>query len=227
MATATQFEVVRPLCAGLDVHKKTLVAAVCKTDMATSVASYKLKTFNTTNADVGRMCDWLITQDVKEVCMESTGKYWIPIFDILESKGLKVTLTHPKYVKAIKGKKTDKRDARWIANLFRFDIVKSSFVLGHDLRGLRELIRYRGKLSNMETSEKNRFQNCMTVSKIRLDCILSDSFGVSGKRVMKYLLSGLPFDEKICKELIDPRVKADPEEVMEYIRGFKHTFSEV
>lgn len=85
--------------------------------------------------------------------MESTGKYWIPVFNILETH-MHVVLTHPKYVKAIKGKKTDKRDAKWIANLFRFDIVKASFIPPADIRALRELSRYRLKFSYMRSAEK-------------------------------------------------------------------------
>lgn len=100
-----QFEVIRPKCAGLDVHKKSVVAAVCTSDPVTLTASYKTKVFNTTNSDIAALRDWLLAQDCRDVCMESTGKYWIPIFNILEPH-MHVILTHPKYVKAIKGKKT-------------------------------------------------------------------------------------------------------------------------
>ena len=100
-----QFEVIRPKCAGLDVHKKSVVAAVCTSDPVTLTASYKTRVFNTTNSDIAALRDWLPAQDCRDVCMESTGKYWIPIFNILEPH-MHVILTHPKYVKAIKGKKT-------------------------------------------------------------------------------------------------------------------------
>lgn len=119
------------------------------------------------------MRDWLLSYNCQDVCMESTGKYWIPIFNILEPH-MHVILTHPKYVKAIKGKKTDKRDAKWIANLFRFDIVKAFFIPPADIRALRELSRYRLKLSYMRSAEKNRYQNSMTISRIRIDCVLTD-----------------------------------------------------
>ena len=180
-----QFEVIRPKCAGLDVHKKSVVAAVCTSDPVTLTASYKTKVFNTTNSDIAALRDWLLAQDCHDVCMESTGKYWIPIFNILEPH-MHVILTHPKYVKAIKGKKTDKRDAKWIANLFRFDIVKASFIPPADIRALRELSRYRLKLSYMRTAEKNRYQNSMTISRIRIDCVLTDPFGLSATRIMDY-----------------------------------------
>ena len=151
--------------------------------------------------------------------MESTGKYWIPIFNILEPH-MHVVLTHPKYVKAIKGKKTDKRDAKWIANLFRFDIVKASFIPPADIRTLRELSRYRLKLSYMRTAEKNRYQNSMTISRIRIDCVLADPFGHSATRIMDYLLSDEPFQEEKCRSLIDYRVKASRDDIMDAIHGF-------
>ena len=214
-----QFEVLRPLCAGLDVHKKSVVAAVCTSDPLILTASYKTKVFNTTNSDIHALCDWLLSQNCHDVCMESTGKYWIPIFNILEPH-MHVVLTHPKYVKAIKGKKTDKRDAKWIANLFRFDIVKASFIPPPDIRALRELSRYRLKLSYMRTAEKNRYQNSMTISRIRIDCVLTDPFGLSATRIMDYLLSDEPFDEETCRSLIDRRVKVSKDEVMDTIHGY-------
>ena len=214
-----QFEVIRPKCAGLDVHKKSVVAAVCTSDPVTLTASYKTKVFNTTNSDIAALRDWLLAQDCRDVCMESTGKYWIPIFNILEPH-MHVVLTHPKYVKAIKGKKTDKRDAKWIANLFRFDIVKASFIPPADIRALRELSRYRLKLSYMRTAEKNRYQNSMTISRIRIDCVLTDPFCLSATRIMDYLLSDEPFDEETCRSLIDRRVKASKDEVMDAVHGY-------
>lgn len=214
-----QFEVIRPKCAGLDVHKKSIVAAICTSDPVTLTATYQTKVFNTTNSDIAALRDWLLAQDCHDVCMESTGKYWIPIFNILEPH-MYVVLTHPKYVKAIKGKKTDKRDAKWIANLFRFDIVKASFIPPADIRALRELSRYRLKLSYMRTAEKNRYQNSMTISRIRIDCVLTDPFGLSATRIMDYLLSDEPFDEAKCRSLIDRRVKASKDEVMDSIHGY-------
>lgn len=95
--------------------------------------------------------------------MESTGKYWIPVYNILEFS-CNIVLTHPKYVKAIKGKKTDKRDAKWIADLFKHDLINGSFIPPAD-----DLTRYRNKLTNFIVGEKNRAQNCLTVSNIKLD----------------------------------------------------------
>ena len=100
--------------------------------------------------------------------MESTGKYWIPIYNILEPT-CNIVLALPKYVRAIRGKKTDKRDAKWIADIFKHDLVSGSFIPPADIRQLRNLVRYRWKLTNFTTGEKNRAQNCLTVSNIKLD----------------------------------------------------------
>ena len=109
-----------------------------------------------------------------------------------------VILTHPKYVKAIKGKKTDTRDAKWIDNLFRFDIVKASFIPPADIRALRKKSHYWLRLSYMRTAEKNRYQNSMTISRIGIDCVLTDPFGLSATRLMDYLLSEEPLDQEKC-----------------------------
>jgi transposase len=141
--------------------------------------------------------------------MESTGKYWIPVFNILE-KTCNICLTHPKYVKAIKGKKTDKRDAKWIAELFKCDLVRSSFIPPADIRQLRDLCRYYVKLTYICTSEKNRSQNCLTMCNFKLDDVFSDIFGDSAIRVLdRYLECGnydfdiAPLLHKGCKASVD------------------------
>lgn len=107
--------------------------------------------------------------------MESTGKYWIPVYNILETD-CKIVLAHPKYVKAIRGKKTDKKDAKWIADIFKHDLVSGSFIPPADIRQLRDLVRYHAKLTNFTTGEKNRAQNCLTVSNLKLDSVFSGCF---------------------------------------------------
>lgn len=213
-------DLIYPICCGLDVHKKTVVASIAITDLVTLEATYIVKSFSTMNSDIERLHSWLLLHNCKHVCMESTGKYWIPIFNILETD-MHVILTHPKYVKAIKGKKTDKRDAKWISNLFRFDLVRASFIPNPSIRALRELTRYRLKLSYMRTAEKNRFQNSMTISRIRIDNVLTDPFGKTASLLMDYLLKTKSFDEEECRKRIDGRVKASKEAVMDAIHGYK------
>lgn len=187
VVTSLRSDIKRPLCGGIDVHKSVLMAAACITDKDTLSAEYFVKEFSSSNDDIRRMADWFTGYGIRDVCMESTGKYWIPVFDILEQRGLRPVLTHPKYVKQVRGRKTDFQDAMNIANLFRMDVVMASFVPPAEIRNLRELCRYRIKLTYMRTGEKNRYQNSMTVSKVRLDSVFKDPSGKSASRIMSYL----------------------------------------
>lgn len=138
--------------------------------------------------------------------MESTGKYWIPIFNVLEDK-INVNVIHPKYTKAIKGKKTDKKDSKWIADLFRHDLVKFSFIPPKEIRQLRELSRYRIKLVGMRSSERLRYQNAMTISNVGLASVLSDPFGKSAKAIMHEVLTSQTLDEEKIKTLLKKSAK--------------------
>lgn len=213
-------KLVYSICCGVDVHKKIIVATIVSTDNV-GVSSYQQKSFSTINCDIESFHNWLIENQCYHVCMESTGKYWIPIFNYLEAD-INVCLTHPKYVKAIKGKKTDKKDSKWIADLFKFDLIRSSFIPPKDIRQLREISRYRFKLVCMKSSEKNRIQNSMTVSNIGIANILSDPFGITATEIISYLLqhSSESFDEKACRKLIKKGAKAKSDEIIASIQGY-------
>ena len=221
--TSADGDIKRPVCAGIDVHKEILMAAVCKTDPKTLNAVFYVRQFKSTNSDIRTMGAWFQSHGVQDVCMESTGKYWIPVFNILEQCGQRPVLTHPKYVKQAKGQKTDFRDAVHIASMFRMDLVVASFIPPADIRDLRELCRYRLKLTYMRTSEKNRFQNSMTVSKVRLDCVFSDPFGKSASSIMEYLIMREPEDvsDKQILSMVDRRVKASGEDILDSIHGYE------
>ena len=211
-------KIVYPICCGVDVHKRTIVATVAATDK-NNITRYFTKTFSTFNYDLINFRTWLTNHQCFHVCMESTGKYWIPVFNSLEAGLFHVMLTHPKYGRAIKGKKTDKKDSKWIADLFKFDMVRASFIPPQDIRALREIARYRFKLVCMRSSEKNRYQNCMTVSNIALANVLSDPFGKTAEDIMNYVLSTSVFDEEHCKKLIQKAAKKKTELILESIRG--------
>ena len=208
------------ICCGLDVHKKIIVATIVTTNKE-GISEYQQKSFSTLNSDIIKFHNWLIENDCRHVCMESTGKYWIPIFNYLEND-ITVCLTHPKYVKAIKGKKTDKKDSKWIADLYKFDLVRCSFIPPKDFRALRELGRYRFKLVCMKSSEKNRIQNCMTVSNISIANILSDPFGKTATEIMSYLLEHTAdtIDEKAVRKLIKKGAKSKSDDIIEAIKGY-------
>ena len=130
-------KIVYPICCGMDVHKSFVVACIATTNER-GVTTYKSKRFSTFTGDLRRCAAWLAENNCKDVCMESTGKYWIPLYNILE-RTCNIVLAHPKYVKAIRGKKTDKRDAKWIADIFKHDLVTGSFIPLADIRQLRDL----------------------------------------------------------------------------------------
>jgi transposase len=210
-------KIVHPVCCGVDVHKNSIVATIATTDQ-NNITTYLQKTFATLNSDLYAFRDWLLENNCKHVCMESTGKYWIPIFNILEEH-VHVILTHPKYVRAIKGQKTDKKDSKWIADLFKHDMVRSSFIPPADIRALRELSRYRFKLVCMKASEKNRYQNAMTVSNIGLASVLSDPFGKTAQGIMGHLLTSNVIDEHLCEGLIQKAAKKKTPQILDSIRG--------
>lgn len=211
---------VYPICCGLDVHKNVIVATIVTTNSA-GIPEYNQKSFSTINSDIQKFHDWLIENNCYHVCMESTGKYWIPIFNYLEND-IDVCLTHPKYVKAIKGKKTDKKDSKWIADLYKFDLIRCSFIPPKDFRQLRELARYRFKLVCMKSSEKNRIQNCMTVSNIGIASVLSDPFGKTATDIMTYLLNNTSetIEDKAVRKLIRKKATAKSGEIIEAIKGY-------
>ena len=179
-------KIIYPICCGMDVHKSFLVACIASTNDQ-GVTTYVSKRFSTFTGDLRKCSVWLANHNCKDVCMESTGKYWIPIYNILEPT-CNIVLAHPKYVKAIRGKKTDKKDAKWIADIFKHDLVSGSFIPPADIRQLRDLVRYRWKLTNFTTGEKNRAQNCLTVSNIKLDDVFSDVFGKAATAITTRLL---------------------------------------
>lgn len=179
-------KIVYPICCGMDVHKSFIYACIASTNEQ-GVTTYKSKRFSTFTGDLRFCASWLAENNCKDVCMESTGKYWIPVYNILEPT-CNIVLAHPKYVKAIKGKKTDKKDAKWIADIFKHDLVSGSLIPPADIRQLRDLMRYRWKLTNLKVGEKNRAQNCLTVSNIKLDDVFSDVFGKASTNIVSRLL---------------------------------------
>ena len=214
-------KIVRPICCGVDVHKSFIVATIGTTN-ENGVTTYKTHNFYTHNKDINNFKSFLVENSCYDVCMESTGKYWIPIFNYLEDD-FNITIANPKYIKAVKGKKTDKKDSIWITDLFKHDLCPGSFIPPKSTRNLRELLRYRFKLTNMSSSEKNRIQNSLTISNITLDSVLSDIFGKSATLILDYILSldkPEDFNEEYCKTLLQKSAKTKSEDIITSIQGF-------
>ncbi len=202
------FKIFHKNCCGLDVHKTWIYACIGITD-TNGRTEYKQARFSSFTNGLQDLADWLAKYSCTEVCMESAGKYWIPVFNVLE-KTCWTVLAHPKYTKPQKGNKTDRKDAKWICDLFMCDMIKPSFIPPPDIRELRDLMRYRTKLTNMITGEKNRASNCLTVSNLKLDDVFSDLFGKTSRSIIHYILEHpgeifdvAPFVDRRCKHPIE------------------------
>ena len=219
-------KVVYQTCCGVDIHKSFLVATIIKTTSGAQ-PSYQKKRFSTFNNSILEFKKWLLDNSCRDICMESTGKYWIPVFNLLEDE-INVTIANPKWVKAVKGNKDDTKDSKWIGDLFRLGLVPGSYIPCKDIRILREFTRYRYKLTSCKSSEKNRFQNALTVCNVALDSVVSDIFGKSATSVIDYLLK--QSDNSINHEEISSRLlrslKKKSESVIESIEGYQMTDSQ-
>jgi len=211
-----RIKIVYPVCCGMDVHRDFVIACVAATNNQ-GITSYDTKRFSTYSGGLRDLAVWLTAHCCKDVCMESTGKYWFPVHNMLE-KDFNVVVSHPKFVKAIKGKKTDKKDAMWIADLFKHDLVRSSFIPPDDIRQLRDLCRYWQKLTWCTTGEKNRAQNCLTVSNYKLDGVFSNVFGKSASAIITYMLEH-PGEQFDVKPFIHHRCKSSLEEIQAAVDG--------
>ena len=210
-------------CCGVDVHKSFLVATIVKTTGGIE-PSYQKKRFSTFNSSILEFKQWLLDNDCHDVCMESTGKYWVPVFNLLEDE-INVVIANPKWVKAVKGNKDDTKDSKWIGDLFRLGLVKGSYIPCKIVRILREYTRYRYKLVSCRSSEKNRYQNTLTVCNVALDSVVSDIFGKSSMSIIDYLLeqSGTSINhEEIASKLLRS-LKSKEDAVIESVEGYQMT----
>lgn len=219
-------KVVYQTCCGVDVHKSFLVATIIKTTSGVQ-PSYHKKRFSTFNNSILEFKQWLLDNQCFDLCMESTGKYWVPVFNLLEDD-INVTIANPKWVKAVKGNKDDTKDSKWIGDLFRLGLVPGSYIPSRDIRILREFTRYRYKLVSCRSGEKNRYQNALTVCNVALDSVVSDIFGKSATSVLDYLIE--QSDNSINHEEISSRLfrslKKKSDSVIESIEGYQMTDSQ-
>ena len=174
-----------PICCGIDVHKTFVVSCIASTNEK-SVTTYQTKRFSTYTRNLRELAAWPSENNCRDVCMESTGKYYIPVYNLLEDS-INVTIANPKWVRTVKGNKDDDKDSKWIGDLFRIGLVPGSFIPSKDIRILREYTRYRFKLISCKSSEKNRYQNVFTVCNVALDAVVSDMFGVSASSITDYI----------------------------------------
>jgi transposase len=175
-------------CCGLDVHQETVVA--CLMIGAPGVRpSKEVRTFRTVTRDLEALRDWLAAEGVTHVGMESTGVYWRPVYAVLEGH-FDLIVGNARHIRNVPGRKTDVKDAEWIADLVRHGLIAKSFVPPRPLRELRDLLRYRRKLVESQTAERNRLLKLLETANIKLASVMSDVFGVSGRAMLKALIEG-------------------------------------
>jgi transposase len=175
-------------CAGLDVHKKTVVACVRRVDAA-GPARQQIRTFGTMTSDLLALSDWLAEQGVEQVAMESTGVYWKPVFNVLEGR-LAVMLVNAQHIKQVPGRKTDVKDCAWIAQLLQHGLLRASFVPPPPIRELRDLTRQRAQLVAEKATAANRIQKVLEDANIKLASVATDVLGVSGRDMLEAIIAG-------------------------------------
>ncbi|MBI3329977.1 MAG: IS110 family transposase [Nitrospinae bacterium] len=195
-------------CAGLDVHKKTVMACRVTPDPTAQQADglMEVKEFGTTTAALLALSDWLAEAGITHVAMESTGEYWKPVYNILEGD-LTVFLVNAAHVKQVPGRKTDKADARWLAKLMRYGLLQASFIPPQGQRDLRDLTRYRTKLVQERSREVNRVQGVLERANIKLASVATDVMGVSGRAILAALVEGRA-DPATMAELAKGRMRS-------------------
>lgn len=181
-------QVVHERCAGLDVHKKTVVACVLITH-ADGTVQREFRTFSTMTADLLMLSDWLETWNVNVVALESTGVFWKPVFNLLE-EGRTIVLVNPQHMRAVPGHKTDVKDSEWLADLLRHGLVRPSFIPPAPIRELRELTRYRKSLVEERAREVSRVQKVLESANLKLASVATDVLGRSGRAMLEALISG-------------------------------------
>ena len=184
-------------CAGLDVHKKTIVACVMIT-LLTGQVHKEVRTFATTTAGLLALADWLSSHEVTHVAIESTGVYWRPVFNILEAS-CTVILVNAQHIKAVPGRKTDVRDSEWLAELLRHGLLRASFIPPQPIRDLRDLVRYRKTLVYERSQEVNRLHKLLETANVKLTSVVSDVMGKSGRAMLDALLEGVSDPEALAE----------------------------
>ena len=198
-------ETLYPCCAGLDVHKDSVVACVRRTGPAGRAAK-EVRTFGATTGELLALVDWLLSEGVTHVAMESTGVYWKPVFNLIEGQA-EVLLVNAQHIKQVPGRKTDVKDCEWIAQLLQHGLLRASFVPPPPIRELRELTRQRTQLVREAAAVSNRIQKVLEDANIKLGSVASDVLGDSGRAMLRAMIAGQA-DPAALAELARGRMRA-------------------
>jgi len=206
--------------AGIDVAKKFVVVCAL-TGPADQKPVEEVQRFGTNVKELERLRAWLVDKGCTHALMESTGSYWKPVFNVLEGS-LKIILANPEHVKALRGKKTDPKDSRWLAGLLRHGLVQPSFIPPRDIRELRDLTRRRRILVGEGTAERNRVQKILEDANVKIGDVLSDVFGLSGQAMLEGLLENQQHAQQIA-ERVHWSLQAKIPQLIEALEGHRMT----
>lgn len=199
--------------AGLDIHKKVIVATVITPTLT------ETRSFGTMTADLLTLADWLQSCGVTHVAMEATGVYWKPVVNLLEAYPFDaVMVVNPQHIKGMPGRKTDVQDSQWIAGLLRIGAMKARDIPPRPQRELRELVRYRTSLQQTRATESNRIQNVLEGANVKLSSVIRDVLGTTGQRMLAALADGETDPTKLA-DLADPRIRASRETLIAALTG--------
>lgn len=202
--------------AGLDVHKRTVVAAI-SVKQADGSWRAEIRTFGTMTGELLALSDWLMSNTVSHVAMESTGEFWKPIFNILE-ENFQVILVNAQHLSRVPGRKTDQSDAEWICELMQYGLLKASFIPPKGQRELRELVRYRTGFVHDRATLVNRVQKVLEGANIKLASVVTDVLGVSGRAMLEAIIDGQASNETMA-ELAKGRLRSKREELLKALEG--------
>ena len=209
-------EVLYPHCAGLDVHKESVVA--CVRHMVDGKVATTVKRFKTMTQELMTLSDWLWAEGVTHIAMEATGVYWKPVWHILSDGEFELVLANAAHVKNVPGRKTDVNDAVWLADLMAHGLIKASFVPGEPTQQMRDLLRTRKQFVRERSSHLQRIQKTLEDANIKLDSVISDISGLSGRRMIEALIAGKTEPEALAA-LAHGRIRASAAELEAALRG--------
>jgi len=205
-------EVVYPHCCGLDVHKKNVVAYIITPE------GKEIRTFSTMTDDLLALVDWMKEKGCTHVAMESTASFWKPVYNLLELEGMQTLVVNARHMKNVPGRKTDVKDAEWIAGLLRHGLLQGSYIPSRDQRELRELIRYRRSLIDERAREANRIQKVLEGANIKLSSVATDVLGKSGRAMLEAIIAGEE-DPEVLSELAQRKLKRKKAELKRALNG--------
>lgn len=209
-------EVVYPRCAGLDVHKKTVVACAITPNLKGGWDK-EIATFSTMTSELLQLSDWLQLRQCTQVAMESTGEYWRPVFNILEAN-FEVMLVNPSHIKAVPGRKTDVKDAQWIAELLQHGLLKASFIPPLEQRDLRDLVRHRSNFIRERVNLVNRLQKVLEAANLKLAAVATDVMGASSRAMLHAIVAGQS-EPSVLAELAKGRLRDKRQQLLQALEG--------